>query len=431
MGILMRPSTPLFRFFGRWGVFAIFLAGFAVLCYGSYWPGTTARTNRRLSARKIIQLPEPSLTGSISFEQALAEHRAARQFPVGPIGFPQIGQLAWAGQGTVEPALQIGSRLSAVPLENQESSVKLYFAIADGLYLYNSDGHGLEQILREDVRSTLATATSNSYVVAGSGCDIIIAGPLRAFSGRQASDAKRVVLLQAGQIAQNIQLQAVTLELGSVPIGDFDVRSVKRICSLSRNLEPLYIICVGSPSGQVQSVQQGQSATAQKVVLIIAAQGFRDEELFETKRILDAAGLQTTIASTVVGPVIGVLGSLAEATLLTGQLSVDDYDAIVFIGGPGAAQYFIDPLALNIARQAVRRGKVLGAISIAPGILANAGVLRGIRATSFPSEQTRLIQAGAVYTGAVVQRDGSVITAIGPTASVQFGRVIADALAGR
>ncbi len=44
---------------------------------------------------------------------------------------------------------------------------------------------------------------------------------------------------------------------------------------------------------------------AKRAVLIVASQNFCDEELFETKRALDAAAVQTVIASTRIGIVRG------------------------------------------------------------------------------------------------------------------------------
>jgi protease I len=165
--------------------------------------------------------------------------------------------------------------------------------------------------------------------------------------------------------------------------------------------------------------------------LIVASENFRDEELIETKRVLDAAAVQTIIASTKTGFVQGMLGKIAEASVLVNQLRVDDYDAIVFIGGPGAAEYFNNPVALNIAREAASKRKILAAICMAPTVLANAGVLTGVRATGFPTEREKLVQAGAIYTGAPVERDRFIITGSGPPASAEFGIAVADALAGR
>jgi len=218
-----------------------------------------------------------------------------------------------------------------------------------------------------------------------------------------------------------------------VPIGGFDTRDISKICRLSASLEPIYVICVGYPLAQTTTeTPQGQQTTVGKrAVLIVASENFRDEELFETKRVLDAAAVQTTIASTKTGFIRGMLGNIAETGILVNQLRVDDYDAIVFIGGSGAAEYFENPVALNIAREAASKGKILAAICIAPTVLANAGVLKGVRSTAFLSEREKLVQGGAIYTGAPVERDRFIITGSGPAASVQFGRAIADALAGR
>lgn len=173
-------------------------------------------------------------------------------------------------------------------------------------------------------------------------------------------------------------------------------------------------------------------AGAKTAVLIAASRDFRDEELFETKRVLDAAGIQTVIASTRTGAIRGMLGNVAEATIPINQLRVDDYDAVIFIGGSGAAvEYFNNPAAINIAREVVVKRKILAAICVAPTILANAGVLNGVRATGFLSERDKLVRAGAIYTGVPVERDGLIITGSGPLAAVPFGQAIADALVRR
>ena len=126
-----------------------------------------------------------------------------------------------------------------------------------------------------------------------------------------------------------------------------------------------------------------------------------------------------------------MLGGTAEAVILLNAVLVDDYDAVIFIGGSGAKEYFNDKDAWNIAKQAAEKKKVLGAICIAPTILANAGVLKGVSATSFPSEENQLRRAGAKYKGTDVERDGLIITGSGPQAAVQFGQMIAKTLEGK
>lgn len=402
-------------------ILGLLLACFAALCLG--------QRRSRVAQRRIIQLTEPQVTGMVSLEEALAKRRSVREFTNESLKPAQISQLAWAGQGITEP--QRGLRTA--PSAGSTYPIELLFATQEGMFVYRPIEHSLEQTSDQDIRSVLATATSTQEAVAGAGCDIVLVGSVRKFGERFRDKARTYMLLEAGHITQNIQLQAVCLGLGSVTVGGFDLNNVRKICGLSRTLEPLYIICVGYPAGEgTTETAEGQiGAGGKRAALIIPSGDFRDEELFETKRVLDAAQVQTVIASTRIGLIRGTLGNATEASIPLNRLIVDDYDAIIFVGGPGAVEYFTNPTALGIARDTVRKGKVLAAIGIAPTILANANVLAGIRATSFLSERERLMQAGAIYTDVPVERERLIITATGPPAAVQFGRAIVYALALR
>jgi protease I len=396
----------------RLTILGIILVCFVALCLG--------QRRSRVGQQTIIQLTDPNLTGTVNFEQALAKRRSVRQFTSQLLKRTQIGQLAWAGQGITDQQ----RALRTAPSAGELYPIELSFATEEGLFAYRPADHSLQQVSDQDIRGKLAgAAPSTRESVAGAGCDIIVTGSSRKLSQRFGNKARTYTYLEAGHVAQNIQLQAVCLELGSVIVGDMDAAAVRKICKLPRDQEPLYIICVGYPAEE--DTTEGQTgAGGKRAALIIASENFRDEELFVTKRVLDAAQVRTVIASTRLGPIRSTLGGIADARILVSQLRVEDYDAIIFIGGPGVIEYVTNPVALGIARDTVRQGKVLAAIGVAPTVLANAGVLVGIRATSFLSERATLRQGGAIYTGRPVEREGLRITATGPTASLQFGRAI-------
>jgi len=165
-----------------------------------------------------------------------------------------------------------------------------------------------------------------------------------------------------------------------------------------------------------------------KALLIIAPENFRDEELFETKKVLEAAGIKTEIASNQAGTIKGMLGGSQEVKKTLFDVNVSDYQAIVFVGGSGASVYFDDAIALAVAEEAVRQGKIVAAICIAPSILANAGILRGKKATAYPSEKENLVNKGAEFTGEPVTVDGQIVTASGPSAARDFGWKIVELL---
>lgn len=169
--------------------------------------------------------------------------------------------------------------------------------------------------------------------------------------------------------------------------------------------------------------------SGKRVLMVIAPENFRDEELLHTKEELERAGAETTIASTKTGVIKGLLGATVTPDFKLDQVNVDDYDAIVFVGGPGSSVYFNDKQALSIATQMFSKGKKTCAICIAPVILANAGMLKGKRATVWDGDYVRKVESkGATYTGKPVEVDGNIITANGPAAAREFGRTIAKEL---
>lgn len=165
-----------------------------------------------------------------------------------------------------------------------------------------------------------------------------------------------------------------------------------------------------------------------KSLLIIAQQGYQDVELEGTRKGLLDAGFEVVLASTTPGLCTGKYGGTEQATVAMKDVNVANYDRVAFIGGPGAGVLKDNPDALRIARETVAADIPLGAICIAPTILAAAGVLHGKKATVWDSggeQATFLRKHGADYTGASVTMDGLIVTANGPGAAEEFGKVFA------
>jgi len=169
--------------------------------------------------------------------------------------------------------------------------------------------------------------------------------------------------------------------------------------------------------------------TGKSILMIIAPSNFRDEELLDTKDVLESYNADVVVASKGVEKAKGSLGAVVGVDLDVSEINVDDYDAVAFVGGPGADVYFNDKTALKTAKDFYDNGKITAAICIAPVILANAGVLDGRKATVFPTGKDDIIAGGATYTGEPVTQDGRIITANGPNAAKSFGQAIAEGLA--
>jgi len=164
------------------------------------------------------------------------------------------------------------------------------------------------------------------------------------------------------------------------------------------------------------------------VLMVIAPEMFRDEEYEHPREVLERRGATVTVASVEPGVCKGRFGLTVIADIALADAHAEEYDAVLFVGGAGASVYFDDPVAQGLATSMFAAGKVVTAICIAPTILANAGLLKGKRATSFPSQEDVLRKAGALYTGNPVQTEGKIVTGFGPEAAYGFGEAVADAL---
>lgn len=172
-------------------------------------------------------------------------------------------------------------------------------------------------------------------------------------------------------------------------------------------------------------------ATGGRVALVIAPAGFRDEELLEPLNYLRAHGFEAVVTSRTLDESTGKLGACVRPDMRLDDISTDDFDGIVFVGGPGARTYFDDAKAQSLARDFAEADKVVGAICVAPTILANAGLLSGRRVTCFDSERHVLRGRGASLVHEAVVVDGSIVTADGPAAATQFAAAVAGALQAR
>jgi protease I len=182
---------------------------------------------------------------------------------------------------------------------------------------------------------------------------------------------------------------------------------------------------VGMPK---QETVGEKALSGKKIVMVIAPQNFRDEELLQPKNILTEKGAEVKVACASLETAKGMLGAEVKPDMLVGEIKPEDWDAVILIGGTGASQYWDDSSIHAMLNEAVKQNKIVGAICIAPVTLANAGILSGKKATVFSSETQKLADKGAVCTGKDVERDGKIITASGPPAAKEFGNAIAQAL---
>ena len=219
----------------RW--IGILLALSLVAGCGSQVPAPTGTLESEVD---VIQLPPPTTDGAISLEEALASRRSVREFSSEALSLETKGQLLWAAQGVTSTS---GKRTA--PSAGALYPLELYLADDTGVHHYLPRDHALERISEEDLRSALADAALGQEAIGDAAAVFVITAVAARTEVKYGARAERYVKLEAGHATQNLLLQAVTLDLGAVPIGAFEDVEVQRILGLPTEEEPLYLIAVG------------------------------------------------------------------------------------------------------------------------------------------------------------------------------------------
>lgn len=200
-----------------------------------------------LQKEEKIILPQPKYQSQTSIEEALLKRRSVREYKDEPLNLQEISQLLWAAQGITEP--RTGKRTA--PSAGALYPLKVYVmgqidGLAIGMYQYNPDEHSLIKIGDKDFKKELVKAAYGQTWIGKAPVNIIFTGNYEIIARKYGSEkAPRYTHMEVGHAAQNIYLQAESLNLGTVVVGGFEIEKVKEILGLPTEEEPLYIMPVG------------------------------------------------------------------------------------------------------------------------------------------------------------------------------------------
>lgn len=166
-------------------------------------------------------------------------------------------------------------------------------------------------------------------------------------------------------------------------------------------------------------------------VLVPVAEGCEELEVVTIVDLLRRAGIDVVMAGLLDGPVNASRGVVLLPDMTLQEALTGSFDMVVLPGGlPGADHLDNDPRIHLLLQQMAEAGKVTAAICAAPKVLANAGILEGRDATSYPGViDTMGLPATRILSDAVVE-DGLVITSRGPGTAMAFALTLIKRLVG-
>ena len=174
---------------------------------------------------------------------------------------------------------------------------------------------------------------------------------------------------------------------------------------------------------------------AGKKIAILATHGFEQSELLQPQSALRDAGAETKVVALEKGKIKGWSGKNwgeeVSVDLTVDEAKPDDFDALLLPGGVmNPDQLRMNPKAVHFARAFFDAHKPIAAICHGPWLLVEAGIVKGLTLTSWPSLKTDIINAGGKWVDQEVVSGQGLITSRKPTDIPAFNRAMIKAFEG-
>lgn len=170
-----------------------------------------------------IELGDPEPGTFVCLDETLRKRRSVRSFRQEPMSKEQISYLLWASTGIqrAEGGYEFRTAPSAGALYPIETYViaNNVDALEQGLYHYSVKPHRLEQLEKGDLRRAIAGAALGQSMCAEAAAVFVWSAVFDRCKWKYGQRAYRYIYLDAGHIAENLALAAVSLGLGSCEIG--------------------------------------------------------------------------------------------------------------------------------------------------------------------------------------------------------------------
>lgn len=165
-----------------------------------------------------------------------------------------------------------------------------------------------------------------------------------------------------------------------------------------------------------------------RALLIVPGQGFSYQEYSTVKSILEEDRIEVRTTSWAPGPAVSAEGPVLQPDLPIEGVDVSEWDAVVFLDGPGVEEYAESESARQLAQKAWVADRIIAAIGPAARIVAGAGLAQNNRLAAAESERPYLTGKGATVVDGIALRDGNLITGRDSSVAESFAHLVSGAI---
>ncbi|MBC7362375.1 MAG: SagB/ThcOx family dehydrogenase [Candidatus Aminicenantes bacterium] len=220
-----------------------------------YSPGDLERQNKieQLKEKvvdKLISLPQPDRENGQPLWKVINKRRSIREFVKKPVSLQALSQILWAAQGVSLKAgefyLQTTPSAGALyPIETY-ISVQAVEGLSPGIYHFLPKTQALRMKYEGNFSQVLADAALNQDFLAEASFVLLWTAVFERTKWKYGERGFRYVYLDAGHIAQNAALAAVSLGLASCPVAAFFDDEINSLLGINPGKETIiYLEAVG------------------------------------------------------------------------------------------------------------------------------------------------------------------------------------------
>ena len=189
----------------------------------------------------------------MSLDRALRQRKSIRDFQAKAISQGQLSYLLWASTGIQR--IEQGYAFRTVPSAGALYPIETYVVVNNvrklqaGVYHYSVKNHQLEQIKLGEFQQAISAAALGQEMCASGAAVFVWSAVFERCKWKYGQRAYRYMYLDAGHIAENLALAAVSINLGSCEIGALYDDHVNAIVGIDGTEESvLCMAVVGIPA---------------------------------------------------------------------------------------------------------------------------------------------------------------------------------------
>ena len=214
---------------------AILAAASLALLAAFACPAQDAAASAKIDPKaETVALPAPAKTGGMPLMQALAERKTVRDYKPGELDAATLSEILYAANGVNRPD---GKR--TIPTAMNKQDLEVYVALPGAAYHYDAKENKLVRIDAGDFRADLIM---NKNMAKNAAAILVYASDSTKFP----NDIKYPAI-HVGEASQDVYLYAASKGLGTVSLGMYDEKGVRKVFKLEDKMTVILAQAVGFP----------------------------------------------------------------------------------------------------------------------------------------------------------------------------------------